>query len=92
MNSRIKSREIFTQECPTCKYQLSSAASFKDGESIEPQVNDVGLCLKCGEMLMYDKEGKLVVPTLAFIMELPKELSNYITFAQHEIRKFRPVK
>lgn len=44
--------------CPTCGY-LTNKASAADGTPVMPEAGDVCICIKCGEILKYDRYMKL---------------------------------
>lgn len=57
---RTMTKGFFVREntCPTCGY-LTNKASGVDGTPIMPQSGDVCICIKCGEILKYDRYMKL---------------------------------
>jgi hypothetical protein len=52
---------------------------------------DISLCARCGEILQFDHDLKLVIPTLKDMMTWQPDLSAQAQFFQAAIRKQRPI-
>ncbi len=47
-------------DCPTCGADLNAATAMSDPES-SPSPGDLSLCIKCGELLVFDQDIKLAL-------------------------------
>ncbi len=45
--------------CPVCDYMMDSATDLSN-EKVEPQPDDLSVCLKCTSILRFDDELRLV--------------------------------
>lgn len=80
--------------CPTCGYGFDSATSIETGEAARPREGDLSLCLKCGELLTWNDQMRLVPPSLEVLMNLETtqpDTAKDISRAQAMIRKTRPL-
>lgn len=78
--------------CPTCGYQMDSATVVGPAEPHRhPASGDVSLCLRCGEVLEFDAQGKLQVPTLAAMTTWDKTTHDLVSRVQKLIRAKRPL-
>lgn len=77
--------------CPTCGYVVDSATHVGDKE-ISPNDGDLSLCLKCGEILVFNPDLSLRASTLNDLMGLPADTNATLERAQTLIRAKRFIK
>jgi hypothetical protein len=65
----IKTTRVPATVCPGCGYKLDAASSM-DGGDHTPQPGSPTLCLKCGELLIFDESLKPRSPSAAELIEL----------------------
>lgn len=58
--------------CPTCNYVVNKASAV-DGTPIMPRSGDVCVCVKCGEILRFDRYMKLHFMTEVHLNQLKVE-------------------
>jgi hypothetical protein len=74
-------------ECPVCHYEFDSATLVHgDGR---PSPGNFTLCMKCGEILIFDEHLKVQPPSVSQLMNLSPGLSRILDRAQRLIRKER---
>ena len=80
-------------KCVICGYE-ADCATCVDEEGARPSPGDWTLCLKCGEILIFEEGGKTKVPTIADFISLSQrnpDIEAQLVKAQQVIRKPRPV-
>lgn len=79
--------------CPVCGYKMDLASSMSDdGVDRHPKSGDIGLCLKCGEILCYNDDMSLRESNLDDILQIPPEVMEVVERYQKLIREKRPIK
>lgn len=86
-----KGRRLPNTLCPTCEYEVDAAMCI-GGTDVRPSVGDITLCLKCGEILIFDEDMKVRLPLVVELMNLPPHTEHTLTIAQETIRRERPIK
>lgn len=86
-----KGKALAETSCPTCDY-AADAATCVDKRDARPRVGDITLCLKCGEILIFDEDMKVRLPLVFELMNLPPHTEHALTIAQETIRRERPIK
>lgn len=76
--------------CPTCGYVMN-ASSCADTDPRPPEPGDISLCLCCGELLVFDQEMLLRVPSIGEIMDFSPANYEMIERTQRAIRAVRPL-
>lgn len=76
--------------CPTCNHTFTVATSTT-GDPNEPRTGDVSICFKCGEVLIYDYNLKLVRPNESEWKSIQADWEMYahIRECQRDIRQNR---
>jgi len=74
-------------KCNVCGYEMD-AATETNGNG-RPQPGDFSLCLKCGELYVFDEQMKIQEPTIAQLTVVPIETAAEIRRTQRMIRKER---
>lgn len=77
--------------CPTCGYKMDAAASVTD-PSFRPRPEDISLCGKCGEVLIYPADLTLRAADLKDMLKLNPAQGDLLTDLQRTIRQHRPIK
>jgi hypothetical protein len=85
-------KELAREVCQVCGYEFDCASAPYDGNRVRPKPGDLTICLKCGELYMYDENMRVVMPTIDCLNAIDKKLRFQIEAAQLLIRKTRPVK
>ena len=74
--------------CPTCGYKRSRVTCPYDSKS-KPRPGDFAICLKCGEILVFDKDIRTRIAELNDMMSLLPPEDKMIVEIQKNIRKER---
>ena len=85
-------RKLPVNVCPTCFYELDCATNTTG--SRRPRPGDFSVCMKCGEIMVFDESLRFKVPSVSALLELrqlPVEWS-LVTTAQRLIREHRWIK
>jgi len=77
-------------KCPTCNYELPAETCIKDANA-KPKAGDLSVCLNCGEILVFDPDLKLRMPTISDVMSWDADLFKQVSAAQKLIRQTRPL-
>jgi hypothetical protein len=85
-------RALPVNVCRVCAYE-TDCASEAGGDTKQPGPGDFTLCLKCGELSVFDETMHLVTPTLSQLTALQQNKAswNLLTRAQTLIRRKRPL-
>lgn len=75
--------------CEVCGYEFDCASHSDEGK--RPRPGDFSLCLKCGELYVFNPDMTVRVPTLAELKEMTGELETQVKHMQTMIRKERPL-
>ena len=79
-------------ECPACFYQIECATAAGGGEN-RPGPGDFSVCLNCAELLRYDDQLNLYIPSEDEMAELDSEAKALIDRARVIIvTKIRPMR
>jgi hypothetical protein len=73
--------------CKVCGYVMDAATETKGNG--RPSPGDFSLCLKCGELYVFDESMQIVEPTIAQLTVVPIDVAAEIRRAQRLIRKER---
>jgi hypothetical protein len=82
---------LATSICPTCKYEMSAATSIEPGKSRQPIPGDISLCLKCGEVLVFNQKLAVEIALLTDMLDMSDQQQALIAKAQRIIREQRYV-
>lgn len=77
--------------CPVCGHKMDCASEPARGGH-PPKAGDLGLCLKCGEILVYGDDQKLRQAGVDDLLEIPPHIEDYLNKWQAKIRAERPIK
>ena len=77
-------------ECPVCRYRVD-VARIVEGKQFKANPGDMSLCARYGELLVFEPDMTLRIPTLTELIELPAEASRLIDKVQYEIRSARMI-
>lgn len=85
--------ELPVSTCPTCGYQVDSASKpiTVFGERDQPVPGDLSICLKCGELLVFQRDMRLVIANLDDLNGLDERDMSMMELAQDKIRRERPL-
>lgn len=73
--------------CPACGYVMDDATAA-DGSNVWPEPGDFSLCLRCGEVLVYNGQMTVRRATNAEINELePAHRAELISYSQLIVRE-----
>ena len=84
-----ETRTLPVSVCPTCGIEIDRGTPVK--EDMDPKPGDIGLCTKCGEMIVLDKDMKLQVASLDDLINIPPHIHHEISEVQKFIRRERPL-
>lgn len=76
--------------CVVCGTKLDSATR-PGPEEERPRPGDLSLCLKCGEIYVFNQDMTIRVPTVAELMQCGPEIHSELEFMQNKIRNLRPL-
>lgn len=68
---------------------MDAATCLEAGEEIRPAQGDVSICLKCGEILVYDERMILREANIPDMLKLDDHAKDLLTRAQKLIRSQR---
>lgn len=74
--------------CPVCGYRFDSATHLLD-KNARPGPGDLSLCMKCGELMVYQKDMTLIQANLDDVTGLELEQFLMLDAAQKMIREKR---
>jgi len=79
--------------CPVCQYEMDAATEVAGPERTihAPRPGDVGICLKCGEVLEYQADQSVLSASLKTMLRLSEEQHRLIDMGQKYIRSKRPI-
>lgn len=88
--------ELPKSKCPVCGYEVDDASSMSKAYDIQdnrdfPVPGDLSLCLRCGELLVFDQTMHLVQAGIDDFDGVNTKDLKAIEFIQAKIRKQRPV-
>lgn len=89
MDKNMNTHRVKKSVCPTCGYEPDCGSRSNSPEGPEP--GDIGLCFKCGEVLVYGEDGGLTIAGLDDTMGLSEKESAALDRIQALIRSERPV-
>lgn len=76
--------------CPRCFAPLEAATPVASGQpSRGPAPHDLSVCLYCGEILQFDEQLQLRVPSPEEVAVLPGILREQLEVAQRVVRSLR---
>lgn len=73
--------------CPTCHYQMDTVTSLDDQLETPPQEHDITLCLKCGEILEFQKDLSVIVIDQSTLDNLDPQTKHTLITYQSIIEK-----
>lgn len=76
--------------CPQCNYKLDASTHVQGESTSAPQPGDASVCINCGQVLTYEKEGRLrraTVREIGALMAENPEGWRVIEEAQNFIRR-----
>jgi hypothetical protein len=86
------SKEILPESvCPVCGYLMDAATSPYE-PNLRPKPRDLSCCLKCGEVLVFQKDLSVAVASVSDLMKLDPETASQLDRLQKAIREMRPLK
>lgn len=80
--------------CPTCGYEVDDASrpvNVNPGERDKPVPGDLSLCLKCGEVLVFQEDMHLSLANLKDFEGIEDYEMKMMDRAQKLIREMRPL-
>lgn len=75
--------------CPKCGVILNAAIDPSRTRQ-KPKSGDYSVCVKCGQLLMFNDETNLVLVTDEQFNLLPEDLQRYLKKAVHYINSLKP--
>lgn len=63
--------------CPACGELVDGVQAINDEENPLPKPGDVTICIYCGELLIFDEDGKERVPTEEEINDIKQDKANW---------------
>lgn len=78
-------------QCVVCGYQFDCATKADREQEQRPRPGDFSLCMKCGEVYVFNEDMTVRIPSISDMMKLDQEESNTLTKTQTKIRKERPL-
>lgn len=80
-------------KCPICGYEVNSASKPTTvfGERDQPVPGDLSICLKCGELLVFQRDMRLVMANLDDLHGLDDRDMKTMEITQDKIRRERPL-
>ena len=76
--------------CSICGYSSDAATCVTESTTQRPSPGDFTLCLKCGELYVFDDKMRLQTPSIAWLVAAGNEVREQIGLAQRMIRQMRP--
>ena len=76
-------------KCNVCGYEMDCATEAVGNHRNRPKPGDFSLCMKCGELFVFDEQMRLAEPTIAQLTVVPIETAAVIRRTQRMIRKER---
>lgn len=80
-------RTLVPTTCKVCGYEFD-AASDPFGQQ-RPCPGDITLCMKCGEIYVFDDDMRPIEPTITYLSSIEAEVMREIDRVQMAIRKSR---
>jgi hypothetical protein len=85
------SKEILPESvCPVCHYVMDADTSPYDFK-LRPKPKDLSCCLKCGEILVFQKDLSVAVAGVSDLMHLDPQTASQLDRLQKAIREMRPL-
>jgi len=88
------SAPIPTTKCLKCGYIMDHASLLTDDSAV-PRLGDATLCMKCGELYLFDKDLRIKTPSARELLELKASASWLqvirIRRAIKEVQKTHPI-
>lgn len=79
--------------CPVCQYKLDASTNASPEQpDAKPRPFDFSVCMKCGEILVFDFNLNLRVPMVSELMNLAPDENRLLDQTQKLIRRMRIVK
>lgn len=58
--------------CPTCNYEMDASTPIGEDKDVVPKENDISICFKCREILMFDKDLNPIICPLEVLDNIRK--------------------
>lgn len=73
-------------ECPVCGVPLNGCSPTDESIDEQPEAGDPTLCSNCGTVLVFDEEGKQVLPPEGFLDDFDPDVKEHILEVQATLR------
>jgi hypothetical protein len=83
-------RKLKPVVCKVCGYEMDAASCTHDER--RPKPGDASICLKCGELYMFDEKMRSIEPSIEWLMSMPQDARDEIGRAQLLARSMRLIK
>lgn len=87
MRNRIEGFHTPSCPCPSCGYTGNKATSRNQGPA--PKPGDIGVCMRCAEVLEYKEDMTLQLAQLSTLMKMDQLQHAAVTLMQERIRTER---
>jgi hypothetical protein len=74
-------------KCPTCGNIMDRATCFHDSEAHPPKEGDISVCIKCADVMVFNKEGTMREATINDLLALDSSAQMHLELAQRAIRR-----
>lgn len=81
----MKTTHLDLDFCPNCGYGMNACSSAFE-EDVEPKEGDITLCLKCGQILLFDDKLKVRYPKMGELDCVEASEFTRIKYIQAKIR------
>lgn len=85
------SKPLPMSRCLVCGYSFDCASRPGIDQTKRPRPGDFSLCLRCGEIYVFQDDMTVRLPTVKELMELGEAEHKELTEVQTMIRKERPL-
>lgn len=80
--------ELVEHACPVCQQKFTATSPAGEYDNEDPPVEgDPSLCINCGTLLVFDADGKQVLPPAEFLDDFDAETKEHILDAQAILRR-----
>jgi hypothetical protein len=79
-----KLADLPDSSCPQCGYTMNSATNLY-GDADKPDAGSFGMCLNCGQLLVYSANGQLRKPTRDEVSEVMDDPAAWHTIEKSQL-------
>lgn len=77
--------------CPSCGYTGAKGTSKEEDRGPAPKAGDIGVCMRCADVVEFNKDMSLKVATLTTLMKMSQAQHEAVSLLQEKIRRERMI-